>query len=286
MLNALSVDVEEHFQVSAFARTVDPQQWRSFESRVVRNTEEVLGILSEWDVKATFFFLGCVAEEHPALVRTVHAEGHEVASHGYDHQLVSRQRPHGFVSDVRRSFVLLENLTGEKILGYRAPSYSITPRSAWALDLLQDQGLLYDSSVFPIYHDLGGFPDSPRYPYQIHDDLWEFPLTTCRVWRWNLPVGGGGYLRLYPYPVTRWAIRRVNSEGIPVMVYVHPWEFDPTQPRIHGAPLLSMFRHYQNLDKTTERLKSLCSDFEFAPIKTVLAAWIAQHRRNGRADND
>lgn len=276
MLNALSIDVEEHFQVSAFARVVDPGHWSAFESRVSKNTMTILDILRERDLKATFFFLGWVAEQRPDLVRRVHAEGHEIASHGYAHQLVTGQTPETFRLDVRRSLLVLEDLVGEKVVGYRAPSYSITPRTAWALDVLRELGLRYDSSLFPITHDLGGFPASPRHPFPIHDGFWEFPLTTCRLWRWNLPVAGGGYLRLLPYPFTRWAIKQVNAEKTPVMTYVHPWEFDPGQPRIEGAPLLSRFRHYQNLAKTRGRLTSLCAEFEFAPVKTVLEGWMAR----------
>lgn len=285
MLNALSVDVEEHFQVSAFSQVVDVRQWPDLDSRVEQNTRTILDLLDELGLKATFFFLGWVAERHPALVRCVHSEGHEIATHGYAHQLVTGQTPETFLYDVQRSLSVLEGLVGEKVWGYRAPSYSITPKTAWALDILRELGLRYDSSLFPIVHDLGGFPGSPRHPYPIQDGFWEFPLTTYRVWRWNLPVAGGGYLRLYPYPVTQWAIKRVNAQGIPVMTYVHPWEFDPHQPRIKGAPLLSRFRHYQNLNKTRDRLRSLCTDFSYAPIKTVLEGWMAGHSQP-RGDGD
>lgn len=281
MLNALSIDVEEYFQVSAFARVVDPEHWSGLESRVLRNTMTILDILGERDLKATFFFLGWVAEHCPELVRRVHAGGHEIATHGYGHQLITRQTPETFQADVKRSLVILEDLVGERVMGYRAPSYSITPQTAWALDVLRELGLDYDSSLFPITHDLGGFPACPRHPFPLHDGFWEFPLTTWRIWRWNLPIAGGGYLRLYPYSFTKWAINRVNAENAPAMTYVHPWEFDPGQPRIQGAPLLSRFRHYQNLNKTRGRLQSLCADFRFAPIRTVLEGWKAGHIGDG-----
>lgn len=277
--NALSVDVEEHFQVSAFAKVVRVEDWPACESRVVQNTRQILDILARHDLKATFFFVGWVAEQHPDLVRQVDSEGHEIATHGYAHQLVTGQTPEQLARDIRHSLDILENIVGRKVVGYRAPSYSITPKTAWALDTLASLGLKYDSSMFPIHHDLGGFPGSPRHPYQINEDLWEFPLTTCRLWKWSLPIGGGGYLRLYPYPLTRWAMRQVNDEGIPAVVYVHPWEFDPDQPRIVGASPLGRLRHYQNLNRTAARLNSLCRDFDFGPLKTVLEDWIAVHER-------
>ncbi|MBN1136103.1 MAG: DUF3473 domain-containing protein [Anaerolineae bacterium] len=277
MLNALSVDVEEHFQVSAFARAVRAEDWCAYESRVVQNTQQILDILAQHRLKATFFFVGWVAEQHPDLVRQVDSDGHEIATHGYAHRLVTNQTPEELAHDIKRSLDILEDIVGRKIVGYRAPSYSITPKTAWALDILSSFGLEYDSSIFPIHHDLGGFPGAPRHPYQIKKDLWEFPLTTCRLWKWSLPVGGGGYLRLYPYPLTRWAIRQVNKDGIPAIVYVHPWEFDPDQPRIAGVSLRSRLRHYQNLNKTATKLSLLCRDFEFGPLKEVLEDWIAAH---------
>jgi polysaccharide deacetylase family protein (PEP-CTERM system associated) len=284
MRNALSIDVEEHFQVSAFSNVVRAEDWSAYESRVVQNTRQILDILAQHSLKATFFFVGWVAEQHPELVRQVDADGHEIATHGYAHQLVTAQTPKQLAQDIRRSLHILEDIVGQKVVGYRAPSYSITPKTAWALDILPSFGLRYDSSIFPIHHDLGGFPGSRRHPYQISKELWEFPLTTCRLWRWTFPVAGGGYLRLYPYPLTRWAIRQVNDEGIPAVVYVHPWEFDPDQPRIGGASLLSRLRHYQNLNRTSARLSSLCRDFEFGPLKTVLEDWIALHE-HGEKDN-
>ena len=284
--NGLSVDVEEHFQVSAFSNVVRVEDWSGYESRVVRNTNRILRLLADHGLQATFFFVGWVAEQHPDLVRQVHADGHEIASHGHGHQLITSQTPEQLAQDIGRSLDILEGIVGEKVLGYRAPSYSITPATAWALDILTSFGLRYDSSMFPILHDLGGFPGSPRHPYPINEDLWELPLTTFRLWKWNLPVGGGGYLRLYPYLFTRWAVRQVNNEGIPATVYVHPWEFDPDQPRIDAASFPSRLRHYQNLNKSSARLSSLCKDFEFAPLKVVLEDWIAQHENREKDDGD
>jgi polysaccharide deacetylase family protein (PEP-CTERM system associated) len=235
-------------------------------------------MLTKHGVRCTFFFLGWVAERQPHLVRQVCAAGHEVATHGYGHKLIWEQTQDEFREDVARSLRVLEDAVGERILGYRAPSFSVTPRTAWALDVLRELGLRYDSSIFPIHHDLGGVPDAPRHPYLVRDDLWEIPPATWRVWRWNLPVAGGGYLRLYPYHFTSWAVRRINREGLPVVVYVHPWELDPDQPRIEGATFLSRFRHYQNLGRTETRLKALFRDFQFAPIRDVLANWAVQSR--------
>ena len=253
-----------------------PGDWPDYETRVVQNTERILGILAEHTLQATFFFLGWVAQRHPYLVQRVRKEGHEIATHGYSHRLISEQGPEEFRRDVERSLHVLEEITGERVLGYRAPSYSVTPQTAWALDVLQGLGLKYDSSLFPINHDLGGYPGSPRHPYQVQEGFWEFPLTTWRFWKWNVPVGGGGYLRLYPYCLTRKAVRSVNEDGIPAVIYVHPWEFDPDQPRIGGARLLSRIRHYQNLDKTEGRFRSLCTDFDLAPLEEVLRSWTAR----------
>jgi polysaccharide deacetylase family protein (PEP-CTERM system associated) len=275
MQNALSVDVEDYFQVSAFAAVVDSEEWSGFEARVVQSTHRILDILAEYRLHATFFVVGWVAEQHPHLVQRIHAQGHEIASHGHAHQLISRQSPEQFKQDVEQSLHALEDITGSKILGYRAPSYSITPETVWAFDILHELGFKYDSSVFPIHHDLGGFPGAPRHPYQIREGFWEFPLATWRIGRWGVPILGGGYLRLYPYRLTRWFTRKVNEEGIPAVVYVHPWEFDIDQPRIERVSFLSRFRHYQNLDKTEGRLRALCQDFDLAPIREALQNWLS-----------
>jgi polysaccharide deacetylase family protein (PEP-CTERM system associated) len=274
-LNALSVDVEDYFHVSAFEGQISPSDWPTFESRVARNTDRILALLDRYQVSATFFFLGWIAEQQPALVRRVQAAGHEIATHGYAHRLVTGQTPDEFRRDVQRSLDVLQEVVGTRVLGYRAPSYSITPATAWALQVLRELGLHYDSSLYPIRHDLGGFPVAPRHPHRIADGLWEVPLTTWCLGRWTVPVAGGGYLRFYPYLFTRWAVRQVNDEGLPAVVYVHPWELDPHQPRIGVGSLRSRLRHYQNLGKTEQRLESLCRDFRFSTIHSLLDRWAA-----------
>jgi polysaccharide deacetylase family protein (PEP-CTERM system associated) len=275
IVNAMSVDVEDYFQVSAFEGHVSRDDWDSFESRVCRNTDRLLEIFSEAGVTATFFVLGWVAERHPQLVRRIVAGGHELASHGYAHRLVYDQTPEEFGDDVRRAKGILEAISGTPVLGYRAPSYSITRRSMWALDVLLEQGYLYDASIYPIHHDRYGIPDSPRHPYPVERSLgtiWELPGSTVRLGGQNLPIGGGGYFRLLPYAWTRYGIRSVNArEGRPVMFYLHPWEIDPDQPRIR-ASLLSAVRHYRNLSETEPRLRRLLTDFAFAPAVSLLAS--------------
>jgi polysaccharide deacetylase family protein (PEP-CTERM system associated) len=274
IVNAMSVDVEDYFQVSAFDGHVSRERWDGLESRVCRNTERLLEIFEQASVRATFFVLGWVAERHPSLVRTIAGAGHEIASHGYGHGLVYDMTPDQFREDVRRAKALLEAVSGTPVLGYRAPSYSITRDSLWALDVLASEGHVYDASIFPIHHDRYGIPEAPRYahPRSVpHGTIWEFPGSTARWAGQNLPIGGGGYFRLLPYAWTRWGIERVNRvESKPVMFYLHPWEIDPEQPRI-AAPLLSRFRHYRNLEKTEQRLRRLLQDFAFAPALHVLS---------------
>jgi polysaccharide deacetylase family protein (PEP-CTERM system associated) len=270
----MTVDVEDYFQVSAFEGHVDRAEWESLESRVCRNTDRLLEMFDEAGVTATFFVLGWVAERHPALVRRITTGGHEIASHGYSHRLVYDLTPREFCDDVRRAKWVLENISGQPVLGYRAPSYSITGRSLWAYDVLLETGHLYDASVFPIRHDRYGIPDAPRHPYVVvrsRGSMWELPGSTVRYAGQNLPIGGGGYFRLLPYAITRRAIRHVNDvEGRPVMFYLHPWEIDPEQPRIH-ASAVSRFRHYNNLAKTEPRLRQLLKDFRFGPAQSMLS---------------
>jgi polysaccharide deacetylase family protein (PEP-CTERM system associated) len=273
MLNALTVDVEDYFHVEAFKSVVRREDWDCCEPRVVASTLKILDVLARSGVRATFFVLGWVAERSPELVKEIHAAGHEVGSHGYAHQAIFEQTPREFADDVRRSLDAIEGVTGEKVLGYRAPTFSITRRSLWAIDILKSLGFAYDSSVFPIVHDIYGIPDAPRRPYQIADGLWEFPMTTVRLFRTNLPVGGGAYLRLFPYWFTRLGIRRVNAAGNPAIVYVHPWEVDPDHPRIRTSRL-NHFRHYVNLTKTESRLAGLCRDFRFVRVRDLLQSLI------------
>jgi polysaccharide deacetylase family protein (PEP-CTERM system associated) len=275
IVNAMSVDVEDYYHVSALAPVVSRADWPRMESRVVSNTARLLALFEEHGVRATCFVLGRVAERHPDLVRQIAAGGHEIASHGFDHQLVYDQTPDAFREDVRRAKRLLEDLAGASVVGYRAPSYSITARSLWALDVLVEEGYEYDSSIFPIHHDRYGIPESPRHAHVLTrqaGSIVELPPSTVRVGSTNLPVAGGGYFRILPYWWTRWGIARVNrSERRPAIFYLHPWEVDPGQPRLRPG-LASRFRHYYHLDKTEPRLRRLLRDFRFAPVRTVLDA--------------
>ena len=273
VVNAMSIDVEDYFHVSVFDGIVPRNTWDGMESRVALNTRRLLGIFEEFGVRATFFVLGWVAERYPALVRDIAAAGHEIASHGYAHRLIYDQTPAAFREDVRRAKRLLEDSSGKSVQGYRAPSYSITARSLWALDVLLEEGYGYDSSIFPIRHDRYGIPVSGRRPYLIERSggtLVEVPGSTTRLGPLNLPVGGGGYFRILPYRWTSWGIDRVNRvENRPTVFYLHPWEIDPDQPRLH-AGRLSRFRHYRNLESTEGRLRSLLTDFRFGPIETLV----------------
>jgi polysaccharide deacetylase family protein (PEP-CTERM system associated) len=273
LTNAMTVDVEDYFHVSAFDDVVPRERWPAMESRVVRNTERLLDLFAQFNVHGTFFVLGWVAERHPALVRAIVSRGHELASHGYAHRLVYGQAPEVFRDDVRRARALLEDAAGTRVRGYRAPSFSVTRRSLWALDVLLEEGYSYDASIFPIRHDRYGIPDAPRWPHAIstpRGEIFEVPGSTVRVGGTNLPVAGGGYFRILPYTWTRWGIGRVNTvERQPVVFYLHPWEIDPEQPRL-PASRLGRFRHYRNLHKTEARLRSLMRDFTFAPLNAVL----------------
>jgi len=270
--NAMTIDVEDYFHVSVFDGLVPRHAWEGMESRVCANTERLLAIFEETNVEATFFILGWVAERFPWLVRRIAEQGHEIASHGYGHRLVYDLTPKAFRADVRRAKDLLEQTAGRRVCGYRAPSYSVTPRSLWALDVLIDEGYRYDASIFPIHHDRYGIPISPRQPYVLHRTapLVEAPGSTVRCGPFNLPIGGGGYFRILPYAWTRWGIRRLNQrEQRPAIFYLHPWEIDPDQPRLR-APALGRFRHYFNLDRTEPRLRALLRDFRFATMMALL----------------
>lgn len=273
IVNAMSVDVEDYFHVSVFDGVVPRHRWEQLESRVCANTDRLLTIFDEAAVRATFFVLGWVAERHPELVRRIVARGHELASHGYAHRLVYDQTPAAFREDVRKSKRLLEDAGGTLVGGYRAPSYSITPRSLWALDILIEEGYWYDASIFPIMHDRYGIPVSARHPYVVHrrgGTLAEMPASTVRFASCNLPVGGGGYFRILPYAWTRWGISQVNrAEQRPAVFYLHPWEIDPEQPRL-PVGLLGRFRHYRNLAQTEVRLRALLRDFRFGPVRDLV----------------
>ncbi|KST66015.1 XrtA system polysaccharide deacetylase [Mastigocoleus testarum] len=273
MLNALTIDVEDYFQVHAFEKVIKRSNWDNYSTRVVCNTNCILKLLSEYKVRATFFMLGWIAERHPQLVEQIASNGHEIATHGYQHELIYRQTPKEFADDLNRSIKAIHNALGDyQIIGYRAPSFSITRQSLWALDILRDYGIKYDSSIFPLTaHDRYGISDAKRFIHEIKKDLWEIPVSTLRLSKYNFPVAGGGYFRLFPLPITSWAIRRLNIDRHPAIIYLHPWEFDPKQPRISNASLMSRFRHYVNLDKTENRLRLLLNEFKFAPMKQVFA---------------
>jgi polysaccharide deacetylase family protein (PEP-CTERM system associated) len=277
MRNALTIDVEEHFQVHNLEAAVERSSWDRQESRVEANVWRVLELLDRHRVKATFFVLGWVAERRPRLVGEIASRGHEVASHGYEHRLVYTQTREEFAEDLRRSLGVLgqalaavPGLDGGTICGYRAPSFSITRAVPWAQDVILEAGLRYDSSIMPATgHPRYGIGDAPRFAHVLSNGLVEFPMATVRSGGRNWPVAGGGYFRLLPLAFTRWALRRLNRQGHPAVVYLHPWEFDPEQPRFRGPSAWLRFRHYVNLDRTAPRLERLLQEFSFAPLREV-----------------
>lgn len=273
---AFTVDVEDYFQVDAFSDVIPRSAWGGFESRVVANTSRLLDLLDEHEVRGTFFVLGWIAERHAELVRAIAARGHEIASHGMSHQQVFTQSPAQFRHETRHSKQLLEDLIQAPVIGYRAATYSITRESLWALDILQEEGFLYDSSIFPVRHDRYGIPDARTVPHALQTPLGksiiEYPLTAVRVLGVNVPISGGGYFRLLPYALTRWGLRRVEAKGRPIVFYLHPWEIDPAQPRVEGARWRSRFRHYLNLERTLPRLDRLLQDFRFDTMRDCLSA--------------
>jgi len=305
-VNALSIDVEDYFQVSNFSEVIRFSDWDKYPCRVERNTLHVLNILSEFNVKATFFVLGWIAERYPELIENIHREGHEIASHGYCHQLISSQTREEFREDTRKTKRILEDITGVDVIGYRAPTYSITQESFWTFEILIEEGFKYDSSILPIRRYGYGTPDIPRFPFVINGsvlnvsnnsnslnersdrtirtdqlvnhspltndgNIIEFPISTIRLLANNLPIAGGGYFRLFPYQFIKWGLKKINQkEKKPFIFYLHPWEFDVNQPRIKGVSNLSKFRHYINLDKTEDKLRRLLTDFRFSSVKDVL----------------
>ena len=269
--HSLSFDVEEHFQVSAFESPMRRRHWEQFESRVESNTEKLLGLLNQRGVHATFFVLGWVAERYPSLVRRIASAGHEIASHGYAHELITAQTQIAFREDIRKAKGILEGILQQPVLGYRAPSFSITKDTMWAIQILIEEGYVYDSSIFPVVHDRYGVPSANPQLHQLSTPaglLWEVPPSTVKCLGVRLPIAGGGYFRLYPYAVLRALLRKLEGEGSPLVMYMHPWEFDPDQPRMEGSTL-SKIRHYLNLDKTESRMRALLQDFSFAPIRRV-----------------
>ena len=268
--NALTIDVEDYFQVSAFAPFIARSDWEQRECRVERNVNRILDLLESRDTKGTFFTLGWIAERYPELVRRIVREGHELASHGYGHERASDLTEAAFHNDISRAKSLLEDLSGREVTGYRAPSFSIGTANLWAFDCLAQAGYKYSSSIYPIRHDHYGMPDSPRFAHRVDSGLLEVPITTLRMFERNLPSSGGGYFRLLPYAVSRWMLRRVNTvDRESAVFYFHPWEIDVAQPRIAGIDLKTRFRHYVNIHRMEGRLQSLLADFKWGRMDSL-----------------
>ncbi|MEK8085824.1 XrtA system polysaccharide deacetylase [Aquabacterium sp. A3] len=270
VVNAFTIDVEDYFQVSAFAPYIARSDWDARECRVARNVGQILDMLARHNTRATFFTLGWIAQRYPQLVKDIAAAGHEVASHGYGHERVSDLSEADFEQDVLRTKALLEDLSGRPVLGYRAPSFSIGGGNLWALDVLARTGHRYSSSIYPIQHDHYGMPDAPRFKYRTRPGLVEVPPTTLRLMNRNLPSSGGGYFRLFPYALSRWMLQQVNArEQQSAVFYFHPWEIDPDQPRVQGIDWKSGFRHYVNLGQMAGRLDRLLADFEWGRMDEI-----------------
>ena len=275
--HAMTVDVEDYFHVAAFNKVINPNEWEKWPCRVEANTNKLLQLFADSNIKITFFILGWVAERYPELVKAIHAQGHEIASHGYSHQLIYKQDQNVFREETAKSKRILEDLTQVQITGYRAASYSITRKSLWALDTLAELGFTWDSSIFPTRHDNYGIPGSPEEPYKIVTSsgkiLTEFPLTTAKVFGQSVPAAGGGYFRQYPYALSRWLFERAsNNQTKPQIFYLHPWEIDPDQPRVPNASWFSNFRHYTNLSRCLPRLERMIDDFQFGTISQSLGS--------------
>jgi polysaccharide deacetylase family protein (PEP-CTERM system associated) len=275
--HAMTVDVEDYFHVAAFNKVINPDEWEKWPCRVEANTHKLLQLFADSNIKITFFILGWVAERYPDLVKTIHEQGHEIASHGYSHQLIYKQNKNVFREETTKSKRILEDLAQVPVIGYRAASYSITRKSLWALDTLAELGFTWDSSIFPTRHDNYGIPGSPEEPYKIITTngkiLTEFPLTTAKVFGQSVPAAGGGYFRQYPYALSRWLFERAsNNQTKPQIFYLHPWEIDPDQPRVPNASWFSNFRHYTNLSRCLPRLERMIDDFQFGTISQSLGS--------------
>ena len=270
--NVFTVDVEDYFQVGAFADRIDPNDWDNYECRVEKNTRLILELMAKHSVTGTFFVLGWIAERYPDLVREIKTAGHEIGCHSHMHQLIYQQSPEVFREDLRTATRLLEDIAQQPVTSFRAPSFSITGASQWALDVLIEEGYRYDSSIFPIRHDRYGMPGAERFPHRISassGEIVEFPPSVYPIWKYHLPVAGGGYFRLFPYWLTARAFRSINRAGRGFMFYIHPWEVDPDQPRLPGT-WKSKFRHYQNLRTTAKKLDRLLGDFAYQPMTEVV----------------
>ena len=280
--NAFTVDVEDYFQVSAFEQDVSRCSWNQYESRVVGNTERLLDLLARYGVRGTFFVLGWVAEHYASLVQRIAAAGHEVGSHSYAHRLVYQMAPEEFRSDLRRSIRLLEDATGAPVNAYRAPSFSITNKSLWALDILVEEGITYDSSIFPVYHDRYGIPGARADIHSLSTssgDLWEIPPAVYSVWGMRFPVAGGGYFRLYPWWLSQHCLRQLNQQNQPFVFYVHPWEVDPDQPKLSSGTAMSRWRHRVNLQTTQPKLEKLLQRFEFSTLQQLVSDATSSHHQ-------
>ncbi len=271
--NALSVDVEDWFHVGAFETVIERGSWDALDCRVERNTDKVMALFDAAGVTGTFFTLAWVAERYPALIRRIADAGHEIASHGCDHARVFTMQPAHFLSDLQRSKAVLEDISGQMVTGYRAPSFSIDKRTPWAHPALAEAGYAYSSSVAPIVHDHYGWPEAPRFAFKplVDSDLIELPVTTARLGGRTLAAGGGGFFRMLPYAFSRWAVRQVNAAQNPAIIYFHPWEIDPDQPRVANAPFKSKLRHYTNLSAMSGKLSRLISDFNWGRVDAVAA---------------
>lgn len=270
--NILTVDIEEYFHSPAFDSLFGADKWPSLESRVTYNTERMLEILKEYSVTATFFILGWVAERFPDIINKIKSKNHEIACHGYSHRFVYKLTPAEFKNEVVHTINILNDLGIDNIKGYRAPAFTITENSLWALDILAEMGFQYDASIYPIYRPRYGIPSSNRFIHQVKTtgrDITEIPASTIRLIGRNWPVAGGGYFRLYPYPLTRWAIENINKEGHPAVVYIHPWELDPGQPKLKPDPK-NRFTHYVRLGSTEDKFRKLLSEFQFGPIRDFI----------------
>lgn len=284
MINAFTVDVEDYFQVSGFEASIDRNSWSQYDSRVVASTRRLLELLHKSNVRGTFFVLGWIADHYPTLVQEIDKCGHEIGSHSYWHSLVYEQTPTEFREDLRRSRNAIEDIISKPVISYRAPSFSITLRSKWALEILVEQGFTMDSSIFPIHHDRYGIPNAQRGPHRLSTpsgEIWEFPPTVTRLSGMNIPVGGGGYFRLFPVAWTSYWLRCVQVvDQVPVMFYVHPWEIDADQPRLRAGGLMARFRHYVNLDRTENKLNRLLSEISFGPMSEVLTEYFGKQSLN------
>lgn len=274
LINAMTVDVEDYFHVAALSGSIKRNTWDKLASRVEKNTDELLDIFDAASVSATFFVLGWVAERYPGIVKSICDGGHELACHGYSHQLIYKQSPKVFADETRKAKAILEDVSGRSVRGYRAASYSITAQSIWALDILLDAGFEYDSSIVPVAHDLYGFAGAEVFPHRLTvpngRSIVEFPPSTIKILGKRIPIGGGGYFRIFPYWFSKWGLGTVNRKfDLPFSFYLHPWEIDPDQPRVRTG-WKSRFRHYTNLDKCKHRLIRLLSSFEFATMQSVI----------------